>query len=128
MSNIQVGTYNISASCSVTMTLTDPFVANSEIVTNPGAPPPAVNATPASPITLTGYVTGNATELDMFGANGAVVTFLKITQGGNCDNSSLSGNFTASGNGFYPPSAGNGQVVSGATPGQPIPVTSVAPT
>jgi hypothetical protein len=104
MTNVLAGSYTVSTSCSITMTLTDPFVTTS-----------SVNPTPGTPVTLTGYVSGNAAELDLFGANGAVVTFLKTR--GNCDNSSLSGNFTVSGQGFYLPSAGNGQTT---TVGQPI--------
>jgi hypothetical protein len=121
MTNILAGSYTVSTSCSITMTLTDPFVTNS------GTQTTGVNPTPGTPIMLTGYVTGNATELDMFGTNGAVVTFLKTSQGGNCDNSSLSGNFTVSGQGFYLPSAGSGQVLPGTTVGQP-PVTPTGPT
>ena len=129
MTNILAGTYNINTSCSITMTLTDPFVTNSVTGTGTGTQTPGVNTTPGSPVALTGYVTGNGTELDMFGTNGAVVTFLKISQGGSCNNSSLNGNFTISGNGFFFPSAGNGQVVNnGTTLGQPNPVTPVAQT
>jgi len=62
--NILVGTYNITTSCSITMTLTDPFVTTtSGSVTTPTTP---------TPITLTGYITGNATQLVMYGTNGAV--------------------------------------------------------
>src|SRR5882724_1358884 len=76
--NILVGTYNITTSCSITMTLTDPFVTTtSGSVTTPTTP---------TPITLTGYITGNATQLVMYGTNGAVVRFLKTPQGGSCDN------------------------------------------
>jgi hypothetical protein len=105
MSNIPVGTYSVDASCSITMTLTDPFLANSGTQTT----------TPGLPITLTGYVSSNGAELDMFGANGAAITFLKTSQG--CSNSSLNGDFTVSGTGFYLPSAGNGQTVPGTTVG-----------
>ena len=104
ISNIQAGTYTVSASCSITMTLTDPFIANASTLTT----------TPGLPVTLTGYISSNGAELDMFGSNGATVTFLK--QSGNCNNSSLNGDFTISGTGFYFPSAGNGLTT---TVGQP---------
>ena len=108
MSNISAGTYSVDASCSITMTLTDPFLTNSGTQT----------ATPGLPIALTGYVSSNGAELDMFGANGAAITFLKTSQG--CSNSSINGDFTVSGTGFYLPSAGNGQTVPGTTVGQPV--------
>ena len=60
----------------------------------------------------------------MNGANAAVVRFRRTSQGGNCNNSYLNGDFTISGNGFYLPSAGNGQVVTGTTVGQPTSVTT----
>ena len=64
----------------------------------------------------------------MNGANAAVVRFRRTSQGGNCNNSYLNGDFTISGNGFYLPSAGNGQVVTGiSTVGQPTPVTTTTP-
>jgi hypothetical protein len=90
------------------MTLTDPFLTNSATQTT----------TPGLPITLTGYVSSNGAELDMFGANGAVITFLRTSQG--CNNSSINGDFTVSATGFYLPSAGNGQTVPGTTVGQPV--------
>jgi hypothetical protein len=94
------------------MTLTDPFLTNAGTQTT----------TPGLPIALTGYVSSNGAELDMVGANGAVITFLKTSQG--CNNSSISGDFTVSGTGFYLPSAGSGLTVTGTTVAQPTATTT----
>jgi hypothetical protein len=109
--NILVGSYNVTTSCSITMTLTDPFI------TTAGSTTVAVNPAPGNPVTLQGFVTANGTQLDLSGPNGAVVIFHKTAQAGNCTNATLSGNFTISGDGFFLPSAGNGQIVPGTTPG-----------
>jgi hypothetical protein len=119
MTNILAGSYNVSTNCSITMTLTDPFATNT--------PTPGVTTTTAAPVTLTGFVSANGAELDMNGANGAVVKFMRTSQAGNCSNSYLSGDFTISGNGFYLVSASNGQTVTGTTPGQTTPGTTTGP-
>jgi hypothetical protein len=109
--NIQVGTYTVSPSCSVSMTLTDPFVTTAGVTTLRSSSTPGISAT------LTGFVSQNGTELDMAGATGAVVTFRKTSQAGSCNNGSLSGNYTASGNGFYFPGVSNGLIVPGTGAG-----------
>jgi len=122
MTNTLAGSYNVNTNCSITMTLSDPFAANSGTQ--------VTTTTTATPVSLTGYVSASGTELNMNGANGAVVRLRRISQGGNCNNSYLSGDFTISGNGFYLPSAGNGQVVPGTgttTVGQPTSVTTTTP-
>jgi hypothetical protein len=116
MSNILAGSYNVSTNCSITMTLTDPFATSTQTA--------GVTTTTLAPVTLTGYVSANGTELNMIGANGAMVKFVRTSQAGNCNNSYLSGDFTISGNGFYLLSASNGQTVTGTTPGQTTPVTT----
>jgi hypothetical protein len=123
MSNVLAGSYNVTTSCSITMTLTDPFLTSSTAgaVTNTGAGT-------GNSFTLNGYVTGTGNELDMYGSNGAVVTFLKTSQGGNCNNSSLSGTFTATGQGFYTASAGNGLTTMGSTGGTTGTTTGVGTT
>ncbi len=113
MTNVLAGSYNVTTSCSITMTLTDPFLTNSSLGTGSNTGTGTGNS-----FTLNGYVTGTGNELDMYGPNGAVVTFLKTSQGGNCNNSSLSGTFTATGQGFYTASAGNGLTTTGSTVGQ----------
>jgi hypothetical protein len=113
MTNVLAGSYNVTTSCSITMTLTDPFLTNSSIGTGSSTGTGTGNS-----FTLNGYVTGTGNELDMYGSNGAVVTFLKTSQGGNCNNSSLSGTFTTTGQGFYTASAGNGLTTTGSTVGQ----------
>jgi hypothetical protein len=120
MTNILAGSYNVSTNCSITMTLTDPFATTSQT--------PGVTTTTAAPVTLAGYVSANGAELDLNGANGAIVKFVRTSQAGNCNNSYLSGNFTISGNGFYLLAAGNGQSVSGTTVGQTNPVTTTGQT
>ena len=109
--NIQVGTYTVSTGCSVSMTLTDPFVTTSGVTTLRSS------STPGPSVTLTGFVSQNGSELDMAGTVGAVVTFRKTSQSGSCNNGTLSGNYTVSGNGFYFPGVSNGQIVAGTSIG-----------
>jgi len=113
MTNILVGSYNVSTSpatsCSITVTLMDVFVTTS------GTTTVISNAANAPSVTLQGYVTASGTEIDLAGPNGAVVTLRRTAQAGNCSNSSLTGNFTVLGTGFYTANAGNG-----------IPVTTTA--
>jgi len=123
MTNDLAGTYTVNTSCSITMTLTDPFVTGSTSTQTPG-----LVTTPGTAYTLNGYVTGNGAELDMYGQNGSVITFLKTSQGGNCTNASVFGTYTLTGTGFYLPSAGNGFVAPGTIVGQSNPVTPVATT
>jgi hypothetical protein len=122
MNNILTGSYTVNTNCSIIMTLSDPFATASSTQTPVTTPVQG----------LSGYVSANGIEIDMLGTNGSVVKFKKTSQAGNCNNSSLSGDFTISGNGFYLPSAGNGLVGSGAgtTVGQPTTgtTTSQAPT
>jgi hypothetical protein len=101
MTNILVGSYNVTTGCYITMTLTDPFVTTSGSTT-------VTTSSTGTQVTLDGFVSLNGSELDMVGFNGALITFKKTAQAGNCDNTSLSGNYTVIGNGFYLASAGNG--------------------
>ena len=106
MTNILVGSYTVTTSCSITVTLTDPFV------TTAGTTTVATSVASAPSVTLPGYVTLGGMEIDLVGANGATVVLRRTAQAGNCSNSSLTGNFTMFGSGFYTASAGNGITVS----------------
>jgi hypothetical protein len=114
--NIQVGTYTVSTSCGVSVTLTDPFITTSGVTTIRSSTMPGPSAT------LTGFVSQNGAELDLAGTIGAVVSFRKTSQAGSCNNGTLSGNYTVSGSGSYFPGVSNGQIVPGTNGGvNPLP-------
>src|SRR5260370_5990690 len=106
MTNILSGSYTVATSCSITMTLTDPFV------TTTGGTTVSTSVAAGPSVTLQGFVALNGTEIDLVGPNGAIVTLRRSAQAGNCSNGSLTGNFTVFGSGFYTASAGNGMSVS----------------
>jgi hypothetical protein len=120
MTNILVGSYTVTTSCSVTVTLTDPFV------TTTGTTTVSSSAGTAPSVTLQGFVSLNGTEIDLAGPNGATVILRRTAQAGNCSNASLTGNLTVFGSGFYTASAGNGIPTTTGTAA--IPVTTPAQT
>jgi len=108
--NTLVGTYNVSADCSITMTLGDPFVTSAAT----GGVITTTTSIPANSLTLEGEIVslGNANEIDLVGtgptAFGAMVKLTKTAQFSSCTNASLSGNYGVAAEGLFSSTAAGG--------------------
>jgi hypothetical protein len=105
------GTYTVNADCSITMTLTDPFLTSGS---------GTGGTTTGASVSLVGtLVDVNSNEIDLVSTGsssaGAVVTLTKTTQFSSCTNASLSSNYGVSGQGMYNATGGNGIGIGGGT-------------
>jgi len=91
LTNTQVGTYNVTSDCGITVTLNDPFAT--------GAVGPTVTTPTTGTVSLEGEIldTLDTGEIDLVSsgttATGALVTLVKTAQFSSCTNASLTGNF-----------------------------------
>jgi len=106
------GTYIVNADCSITMTLTDPFLTSSSGT--------GTTTTTGASVSLVGTVVDvNSNEIDLVSTGsssaGAVLTLTKTIQFSSCTNASLSSNYGVSGQGMYNATGGNGIAIGGGT-------------
>jgi hypothetical protein len=125
--NTLVGTYNVYADCSITMTLGDPFVtqaATGGIVTT--------TTVPTNSLSLEGEIVslGNANEIHLVGpgptAFGAMIKLTETAQFSSCSNASLSGNYGVTAEGLFSSTAANGIAAGIGGTGVTTPATTTS--